>query len=390
MILVNSVATEAGMGVRIMIEQGSTFNGCIQGLGTSSLDNLRVFVWGEWFAASHADISNHRTFVLRPDSQLFPLCYRSVSFIVFNCGHQFLITCASDVGNTSIANSSTASIFFDQLVEIDNMTGALAQVLAFPGRGYEIIEGAQTTLGADLEFAVKLSNFTSVKIGFVSFENAQAVPYANSSFTVGNNTVKWIMQVLGWPFVNSANVLRFEIQINTQGEEFVLQTKQFDEAERVYRYSLYSNETNLSMNISLSSLVILDNETVIQISEPLLANGELIGVTFGEVVDRIAFIFPQFNSSLLYDPDFSVTLKFTDESDGGDGDGDGDGDGEETQWLYLIAIAAVVPLVLVVALVIVISAVIVRWVKNARAGHWEAQAEMVQWGSQVKGKNNEL
>jgi hypothetical protein len=266
------------------------------------------------------------------------------------------------------------------------VTGALAQVLAFPGRGYEITEGAQTTLGADLEFAAKLSNFTSVKIGFVSFESAQAVPYANSSFTVGNNTVKWILQVVGWPFVNSTNVLRFEIQINTQGEEFVLQTKQFDEAERVYRYSLYSNETNLSMNISLSSLVILDNETVIQISEPLLANGELIGVTLGEVVDRIAFIFPQFNSSLLYDPDFSVTLKFTDEGDGGDGDGDG----EETQWLYLIAIAAVVPLVLVVALVIVISAIIVRRVKNARAGHWEAQAEMVQWGSQVKGKNNEL
>jgi hypothetical protein len=37
--------TEAGMGVRIMIEQGSTLNGCIEGLGTSSLDNLRVFVW---------------------------------------------------------------------------------------------------------------------------------------------------------------------------------------------------------------------------------------------------------------------------------------------------------------------------------------------------------
>lgn len=167
------------------------------------------------------------------------------------------------------------------------------------------------------------------------------------TFAVLPNALKLAMAFGQWNFTQPNNTLRFYLSLFVQ--------PQVTNITRTNPSVATSNTTTFvleSADIMTSTINLLNSATADQISVPISftltpnsLNASLLDLTFD---------FPAYNSSLTYDPDFSVILQGSNNNNGGDG-------GDDTTLIIALAVGlgAGIPLVAFVLFVIIVTVVAV-------------------------------
>jgi len=172
------------------------------------------------------------------------------------------------------------------------------------------------------------------------FKESQTLSSAGVTFDVANSSLKLSIDIEGWNFAAPTNTLDFLISLNITPPVTSYTSVALSPAITVYTF--YSSDVLV---------------TTLQMLSAAVVDGVNRNVTFslnqsaGGLFDVLVH-FPHFTSSLVYDPDFGVTL--------GSNGGSSSGDGGSSNLLPLLALLALLIPIVMVAVVVVV--VVVVWI----------------------------
>jgi len=155
----------------------------------------------------------------------------------------------------------------------------------------------------------------------------QSLHSAGINFTVQPSSIKLEIQLNHWNFTQPSNTLRLHLQLSTQPAVTSIQSTLT--IANITTFAMNSGNTVLT-TINLLNNCVVDNSSFLPVTFAI-TNGT------GSIVDLVLNL-PHFESTLVYDPDFSVVL-------GGSG-ASGDGGGSDNLNLLALLSILVIPLVM--------------------------------------------
>ena len=160
---------------------------------------------------------------------------------------------------------------------------------------------------------------------YLLYANSTMLNASSVSFVANNGSVKFSVSIIGWNWTNPSNTLDLVCTLNIQPA--VTSSVTAFTSNELSGYILQSSGSPYVTSVELLHFATLDG-----IDTP---------ITFDLNATTLVFHFPHFDSSLYYDPNFSVVVGGV--SSGGDG-------GQSDHLLPLLALLALpIPVVLVMA-----------------------------------------
>jgi len=178
------------------------------------------------------------------------------------------------------------------------------------------------------------------------YANSTTLNASSVSFLANNGSIKLSISIIGWNWTNPSNTLDLVCALNIQ--PVVTSSVTTFTSPEMSGYTLQSAGSSYVTSVELLHFATLDG-----IDTP---------ITFDQNATTLVFHFPHFDSSLYYDPNFSVVLGQGGVSSGGDGGG-----GQSDHLLPLLALLAL-PIPVVLAMVAVAGVATIWIVRRHRMG----------------------
>jgi len=141
-----------------------------------------------------------------------------------------------------------------------------------------------------------LPNDANVTIHIMTFTNATTIPFGNSSVSIGNNGMKYSMEVTGWIFANIRNMLRIHIDSGTNETSPNACQSTNVGADLSNLHYILITLNGVSLYGKFLDFALLDN---------LMQN---IQYSWDATVQMVAITVPHFWDTMDMDPDFQVLV----------------------------------------------------------------------------------
>eukprot|EP00005_Dracoamoeba_jomungandri_P004841 CAMPEP_0174251316 /NCGR_PEP_ID=MMETSP0439-20130205/1169_1 /TAXON_ID=0 /ORGANISM="Stereomyxa ramosa, Strain Chinc5" /LENGTH=697 /DNA_ID=CAMNT_0015331591 /DNA_START=33 /DNA_END=2123 /DNA_ORIENTATION=+ len=145
-----------------------------------------------------------------------------------------------------------------------------------------------------------------LNFGFTLFQSEQTIDYADTKFSVAPGSDKWTLELNNYVFLREDSTLRIKVTLVPPGDSSGFQEIRSEviSSEAITIYTLSAEEFDFML--TLSDFAIIDGERVKIRSIVDFPQVAFFPATL--TAPSVTFEFPQFQNSLLYDPDFGVTF----------------------------------------------------------------------------------
>ncbi len=140
-----------------------------------------------------------------------------------------------------------------------------------------------------------------ISIQMYMFETTQVLPYGNETIEVPAGSFKYTVEIGAWPFLDSANVLRFSLKFISNANARMSHDSSTGTINA-------TSEDGLRLSMTNPDIAIIDGQ-VSAINTSVFAAG---GMQF------ISYEFPSFNESIIYDPVVDLNLDTSLDQSGSD------------------------------------------------------------------------
>jgi len=213
---------------------------------------------------------------------------------------------------TRTTSAATISFIFEQLTELDQ-SGTPVKSFSFDQATF-LSQHAGNQTGPIQEFRfLSLLGFggTPVRPGHITlhfelFDDPTSIPYAGLTIPIGPSTVKWEMEIFDWD-MQPGHSLELNISIASSLPILsALENSTFDPVNKMVTIVLETTETKIV--IMLPTVVVADGMAKDMNPIPILLFD----------TNRLRFVFPYFNESIVYDPNVSVLVETRGDESGDD------------------------------------------------------------------------